>query len=90
MNLKTENEFMQAAETQAHDRFTPQPPHSLPITDALQMKPAEYWLKLGEADLALKELEALPSRTWKCGWALRTRIAAMGVLIGRDEMTAQA
>lgn len=60
------------------------------IRDSLQIKAAEYWLKLGEADQALKELEALPSRSWTCGWALRTRIAAMGVLRGRDELTAQA
>ena len=59
----------------------------LPIQDSLQLKAAEYWLKLGEADQALKELEALPSRSWKCGWALKTRIAAMGVLRGRDENT---
>ena len=34
---------------------------TLPIKDALQIKAAEYWLKLGEADQALRELEALPS-----------------------------
>jgi hypothetical protein len=62
----------------------------LPIQDSLPIKAAEYWLKLGEADQALRELEALPSRIWTCGWALKTRIAAMGVLRGRDEMTVQA
>jgi hypothetical protein len=59
----------------------------LPIQDSLQIKAAEYWLKLGEVDQALRELEALPSSTWRCGWALKTRIAAMGVLRERDEMT---
>jgi hypothetical protein len=63
---------------------------ALPIQDSLQIKAAEYWLKLGEADQALRELEALPSRSWTCGWALRTRIAAMGALRRRDEMTPQA
>jgi hypothetical protein len=63
---------------------------TLPIQDSLQIKAAEYWLKLGEADQALKELEKLPSRIWKCGWALKTRIAAMRALRGRDEVTAQA
>jgi hypothetical protein len=62
----------------------------LPIQDSLQIKAAEYWLKLGEADQALKKLEALASRSWKCGWALKTRIAAMGVMRERDERTIQA
>ena len=63
---------------------------TLPMQDLLQIKAAEYWLKLGEADQALRELEALPSRSWKCGWALKTRIAAMGALRGRDEMHVHA
>jgi hypothetical protein len=63
---------------------------ALTIQDSLQIKAAEYWLKLGEADQALKELEALPSRSWKCGWALKTRIVAMGALRERDERPTQA
>jgi hypothetical protein len=90
---------MQAVPIQVPDnQFTlqvhqvqPRPPNEvLPINDALQIKAAEYWLKLGEADQALRELEALPSRSWTCGWGLKTRIAAFGVLMGRDERTAQA
>ena len=61
-----------------------------PLKNSLQIKAAEYWLKLGEADQALRELEALPSGIWKCGWALKTRIAAMGVLRERDGKTIQA
>jgi hypothetical protein len=38
-----------------------------PLKNSLQIKAAEYWLKLGEADQALRELEALPSRSWRCG-----------------------
>ena len=63
---------------------------TLTIQDSLQIKAAEYWLKLGEADEALRELEALPSRSWKRGWAFKTRIAALGVLRRRDEMKVQA
>ena len=63
---------------------------NLTIQDALQIKAAEYWLKLGEADQALRELGGLPSRSWKCSWALKTRIAAMGALRGRDEMAVRA
>jgi hypothetical protein len=61
--------------------FRPQlPPPNLPLNDALLIQAAEYWLKLGEVDLALRELENLPSSSWKSGWALKTRIAAIGML----------
>jgi hypothetical protein len=88
MKLKsnTENEFKQAVETQAPDRFTPQPPHSLPINDALQIKAAGYWLKLGEADQALRELEKLPGNTWKSTSAIKLRVAAIGMLRNRGEL----
>jgi hypothetical protein len=93
--MKTEN-FMQAQIQVPNDQFPPQvhqvpqrPQELLPINQAIQIKAAEYWLKLGEADLALKELEALPTRIWRCRWALKTRIAAIEVLRGRDEMTIQ-
>jgi hypothetical protein len=87
--------FMQAVPIQVPDnQFTLQvhqvqqrPPNEvLPINDAIQIKAAEYWLKLGEADQALKELEALPSRIWNHRWALKTRIAAIGALRERDEL----
>ena len=96
--MKTANQLMQAVQIQVpDDRFAaqvhkvPQPPANevLPLNDAIQVKAAEYWLKLGEADQALKELEALPSRSGKCGWALKTRIAAMEVLRERYEMAVQ-
>ena len=61
------------------NQFTAQS-NQLPIHDAIQVKSAEYWLELGEADLALRELENLPSRIWRCRWALKTRIAAIGML----------
>ena len=100
--MKIENQFMQPAPIQVPDhQFTlpvhqakpgpgPGPDNPLPINDAIRIKAAEYWLKLGEADLALKELEALPTKIWKCGWALKTRIAAIGVLRERDELTVWA
>jgi hypothetical protein len=94
--MKTANQFMQAVEILApSDQFVPGVaasvnPQTFTIQDSLHIKEAEYWLKLGEADQALKELEALPSRSWNCGWALRTRIAAIGALRERDELTVQA
>jgi hypothetical protein len=89
MNRK--QRFMQPVEILAlNDQFIPGVAQSgnakpLPIQDSFQIKAAEYWLKLGEADQALKELEALPSRSWTSGWALRSRIAAIGALRERDE-----
>jgi hypothetical protein len=99
MKLTTEDQFVQAIQIQAPEdhQFTLQvhqvperpPTELLPINEALHIKAAEYWLKLSEADQALKELEALPTRIWKCGWALKTRIAAIGILRERSEVTVQ-
>src|ERR1035441_1136388 len=89
--VKTANQFMQPVEILApEDQFIPGvaqsvKPKTLTIQDSLPIKAAEYWLKLGEADQALRELENLPPGTWKHGWALKTRIAAIGALRGRDE-----
>lgn len=90
MKLNTANQFMHAIPIQVPDdhQFTlpihqakARPPQELlAISEAIQIKAAEYWLNLGEADQALRELEVLPSRTWGCGWALKTRIAAIGML----------
>jgi hypothetical protein len=93
--MKTVNQFMQVPRQVPNDQFTdqvhqvPQRPHDPPIKDSLQIKAAEYWLQLGEADQALRELEALPARIWKCGWALKVRIAAIGALRERSELTAR-
>jgi hypothetical protein len=84
VQIKAPHQFL----TQVH--HAQQPNEVLPIPDAIRIKAAEYWLKLGEADLALKELEALPTRIWACGWAIKTWIAAIGVLRDRDEMTVWA
>ena len=99
MKLTTEDQFVQAIPIQVpqdHQFTIPihqvqqRPPNEvLPTNDALQIKAAEYWLKLGEADQALRELEALPSKIWKCGWALKTRIAAIGALGEGSEMAVQ-
>jgi hypothetical protein len=95
MNKKSADQFIQSVNILApNDQFIPGVAQSvkakpLTIRDSLQIKAAEYWLRLGEADEALKELEALPSRIWTCGWALKTRIAAMGALRERSEATVQ-
>jgi hypothetical protein len=94
--MNNKQRFMQPVEILApEDQFVPGVAQSwnakpLTIQYSLQIKTAECWLKLGEADPALRELEALPSRSWNCGWALKTRIAAMGALRERDGMMVQA
>jgi len=52
----------------------------LPVNEAVQIKAAEYWLKLGDADQALKELEALPQDAWNHPSAVKARVAAIGAL----------
>ena len=52
----------------------------LPLSHLLHIKSTEYWLMLGEADEAVRELEALPKRAWNHPWAVKVRVAALGVL----------
>ena len=93
--VKRKHQFMQAVQILApNDQFIPGVAQSvkgktLTIQDSFQVKAAEYWLKLGEADQALKELEGLPLRVWSHGWALKTRIAAIGALRERNTATVQ-
>ena len=52
----------------------------LPLRDALPVRSAEYWLRLGQPDLALKELETLPETVRQQQWALRVQLAARHAL----------
>ncbi len=63
---------------------------SLPTSQAVRVKSAEFWLKLGEADQALRELEALPGSHWNHPAAIKTRVAALGALREQNEITLQA
>ena len=85
---------------QASEHATTEPRFQLPQTipetdpatrrfelgDELRVKSAEYWLKLGVADEALRELEALPEDTWKSSRVLKIRIAALGMLSESGEV----
>jgi hypothetical protein len=51
----------------------------LSVRHALRVQAARYWLELGEADEALRELEALPSRAWRHPVAVEVRLAALHV-----------
>jgi hypothetical protein len=59
------------------------------LDEALRIKSARYWLELGEADEALRELEALPSGAWNHPAAAKVRLAALLALGPKNEMTVQ-
>jgi hypothetical protein len=61
----------------------------LPLSHALRIRSAEYWLRLGEADQALRELEALPKSALNHPSAVETRVAAVGVLQERTGAVAR-
>jgi hypothetical protein len=52
----------------------------LSLSHLIQVKSAEYWLRLGEADEAVRELEHLPGRAWNHSSAVKLRVAALEVL----------
>jgi hypothetical protein len=49
----------------------------LSLSHALRIQSARYWLRLGETDQALRELEALPRRAWLHPLAAEARVAAL-------------
>jgi hypothetical protein len=82
--MKSKNQFMQAIPIQVAEdhQFVPPVHHTnppLPMNDAIQIKAAEYWLKLGEADQALRGLENLPQSNWNRLAVIKIRIAAIGM-----------
>jgi hypothetical protein len=62
-------------------------PKQLSLSHGIRIKSVEYWLKLGEPDQALRELEALPSRAWNHPIAVKARIAALSAI---KEMCSEA
>jgi thioredoxin-like negative regulator of GroEL len=48
------------------------------LKDALCVKSAEYWLKLGQPAQALAVMEALPESMQRHSWVVKVRVAAVG------------
>jgi hypothetical protein len=93
VGMKIAIQFMQPVQMTRPDRQLCQkrhqakgPDQALPINDAIQIKAAECWLRLGEADRALRELESLPHKAWSHPSAVRVRVAAIEMLKGQSEM----
>jgi hypothetical protein len=59
------------------------------LKQALRVKSAEYWLKLGEPAQALMELERLPEQAQKHPWALRVQLSAVRVVREMNEIAVQ-
>jgi len=62
----------------------------LALKDALRLKSAEYWLKLGQPVQALMELGRLPHHVQNHPWALKVQVAAVGAAREMGEMMVQA
>jgi len=60
--------------------------NQLSIPHAVRVKTAEYWLERGQADQALRELEALPANAWNHPLAVEARVAAIGALNERSQV----
>jgi truncated hemoglobin YjbI len=52
-------------------------PPKIKLKQAMKIKAAEFQLKLGHFDEALRELKSLPEEIQKQPWALRIRLAAV-------------
>jgi len=61
----------------------------LSLSHALRIRSAEYWLRVGEADQTLRELEALPQSAWNHPSAVEARVAAVGILQERTGAVAR-
>jgi hypothetical protein len=56
------------------------PKRRLSLSHALRVKSAKLWLRLGDADEAVRELECLPLRSWNHPLAARLLVVALGAL----------
>jgi len=61
----------------------------LSLSHALRVRSAHHWLESGEADSALRELEALPSGAWRHPLAVNARVAALRAARGMNTVTVQ-
>jgi hypothetical protein len=63
--------------------------NQLSTSHAVRVKSAEYWLERSQADQALRELEALATQAWNHPLAVKARVASIGDLNERSQLTVQ-
>jgi hypothetical protein len=54
---------------------TPAQQLNVELSDALRIKSAEFWLKLGEVEQALLEIKSLPESLHNHPWIIRIQLA---------------
>ena len=62
-------------------------PIQLSFPHQLRIKCAELWMKLGEADEGVRELQGLPHSAWKHPAVTRARLGAIAMLRGANKQT---
>jgi hypothetical protein len=55
-------------------------PDRLRLRDAIRLKSAEFWLQLGQPELASRELESLPASADTHPWAMRIQMLVWSAL----------
>jgi hypothetical protein len=63
--------------------------HHLLIPGTVRIQCAEYWLGLGAPELALRELEPLPSTAWNEPAAVQARATAQAMLQDKTELAVE-
>ena len=64
-------------------------PPQLSLSHQIRIKSAEFWLRLGDPDEAVRELEALSSKSWDHSSALKVRCDALEVMGERTGASVQ-
>ena len=55
-------------------------PHPLELRDAIRIKSAEFWLALGWAELASRELDGVSSQADRHPWTMRVQMLVWSAL----------
>ena len=65
------------------------PQEEIALDDAIRIKSAEFWLKLGQPDQALLEIKSLPERLRNHPWVLKAHLAVVRASQNSNELSAK-